>query len=54
MPFLGLDALQWFVALDVGVLIGSGATAAALFVKLQQKQREKRRLEELGAPPTDS
>lgn len=53
MPFLGLDALQWFVALDVGILIASGSTAAALFIKLQARQRERKRLEELGAPPTD-
>ena len=51
MPFLGLDALQWFVALDVGVLLASSSTAAALFLKLQRRHRRERlerRLE--GAP----
>lgn len=50
MSFLGLDGLQWFVAVDVGVLIGSGSTAAALFIKLQKRQAERKRLLELGAP----
>jgi hypothetical protein len=42
MPFLGLNALQWFVALDVGILISSGATAGALAIKLYWRNRRER------------
>lgn len=39
MPFLGLDALQWFVAADLVVLSTSLSIACALFVRIQKRLR---------------
>lgn len=38
MSFLGLDAFQWFVVLDLFVLMGSTTLAAALYRHIRRRE----------------